>query len=419
MDVTKPVLAILFLMFLSACGGTKQIGEVFDEGHQNQNSSPCGQKIKNQFIVQWEDGRIEKYNWADAESFKKEFIKPNLALIKRVEYNQRITMAQPEISATAAYAADWGQKITQADQVWSQGVTGQGVTVGIVDTWVDTSHPQLQNQFNVNSGEVPNNGVDDDGNGFVDDYYGHVFFTEIPLQPGEPVENKYPYHGSHVAGVVVAQHGQGPVKGVAPGAKIIQAPFLNRMGSGDLADGIRALDYLKSRNVKVVNASWGSSSCEDSQILNEKIQDLGQAGILVVVAAGNDGNDIEIVPMFPAYLNNTNQITVAWSTPFDILKSYSNYSYNLVHLAAPGEDIVSTVPFAIGTGGTASLKGTSMATPFVAATAALLWSVKPTATVAQIKQALLQSVDVGNFPVVTRGRLNVKKAVDQIRQIVP
>lgn len=415
MDVRKPtrMVACAFILILSACSPGKSVNQVFDDN--NKPMGLCGSAVKDEFLVQWENGHVEKIKWSDSESFKKEFVEPNLEKIKYVEYNRIIKLDDTSIEplGAVAFSEDWGQRMIQADLAWAQGVSGESVKVGVVDTWVDYSHPQLSNQFEYNTADIPNNGIDDDGNGYIDDYYGFSFFQNDPTKFGQPS------HGSHVAGIVAAEHSSGPVKGVAHGAKIIQAPFLNNAGSGSLEDAISALEYVRIRGVKIVNASWGAAGCSGSRILAEQIQKLANDNILIVVAAGNSGNDIGISPESPAILSAPNQITVAWSNSSDILQRDSNYSFSLVHLAAPGEQIFSTVPLSTNPSGSSFMRGTSMATPFVSAAAALLWSVKPNAHYSQIKQAILSSVEGAHFPVSTRGRLNVKKALDEIRRLVP
>lgn len=146
--------------------------------------------------------------------------------------------------------------------------------------------------------------------------------------------------------------------------------------------------------------------------------ELNNKGILIVVAAGNDGTDIDYSPDYPAAFNMPNQLTVAASTASDFMASWSNSGFSLVHLAAPGADILSTLPG----GRTGYMSGTSMAAPFVTGAAALLWSDRPQATVSDIKTALLRSVDVTpnhEFKVQTLGRMNVQKALDELHKLVP
>src|SRR5690606_31039469 len=151
--------------------------------------------------------------------------------------------------------------------------------------------------------------------------------------------------------------------------------------------------YSVSRGAKIINASWGGGNC--SETLRETIQEAGRRNILFVSASGNDGIDFDRYAYYsyPAVFNLANQITVAATDVFNRLTPFSNRSYTLVHIGAPGDQIRSAVPYATDSSGYAVLSGTSMATPMVSGAAALLWSAKPNATVAQIKQALLSSTD--------------------------
>lgn len=150
------------------------------------------------------------------------------------------------------------------------------------------------------------------------------------------------------------------------------------------------------------------------------MQSLEAKGILLLVAAGNDSNDIEFTPTYPAAFNLPGQITVAAGDSYDHMASFSNDSYKLVHLAAPGDGIFSSVPITQATpNGYQYMSGTSMATPFVSGAAALLLSTRPAATPAQLRQALLSSVDIATYRVLTRGRLNIQKAIEEIKKLVP
>jgi subtilisin family serine protease len=282
----------------------------------------------------------------------------------------------------------------------------------VVDAAVDYTQPQLVPRLAGNTAELNGKtGIDDEGNGYIDDYYGWDFLGNTN-NPSALVSSSNG-HGTHVSGIIAADHTQGPVEGLAPGAQIIPANFMDSTGSGSLGTAIVALQYVAQRGAKVINASWGGSAC--SQSLKNVMSSLSSQGVLLVVAAGNNGEDIDSSPDYPANFNFANQLNVASTTENDIMDTWSNYSYNLVHLGAPGDTIYSTFPGATQ----AYMSGTSMATPMVTGTAALLWSFRPTATAAQIRQAILSGVDLRGLATTTKGRLNVSNSMTALKALVP
>ncbi|RYZ76013.1 MAG: alkaline serine protease, partial [Proteobacteria bacterium] len=218
-------------------------------------------------------------------------------------------------------------------------------------------------------------------------------------------------HGTHVSGVIAADSSAGTIRGLAQGAKILPLDFMTNDGSGNISDAIRAMYYAASQGAKVINASWGGAPC--SSTLQKAITDIGAQGVLFVAAAGNSGVDIEAEPEYPAAFGLPTQITVGASTSNDRMAIFSNYSYSLVNIMAPGVGIWSTYPG----NSTQSMNGTSMASPFVAGAAAVLFGARPNATPQQVKSALLASVDAGPFQVETRGRLNLRKALIEIQKL--
>lgn len=410
MDVRKFLSAVACVLVLASCGNKKSTSSVFPENGALDSSACMGQAIKNKFIVQWEDGSFTVESAANAEEFTKQFVEPQLEKIRFVEFDRHLQLESAQEVRTSGYTDSWGQDRVSVRNVWSQGVYGQNIKVAIVDAYVDVTHPQIQPRIAVNTGEIPNNGKDDDGNGIVDDYYGATFVS-IPSNNPTPSS-----HGTHVAGIIAADPRYGSIEGMAPQAQIIPAQFIANDGGGSLGDAVLALQYSANRGAKIINASWGGAPCVAS--LRNTFLELQNRGILVVVAAGNDGRDIDVYPEFPASFNISTQITVAASSVTDFMTAWSNSGFSLVHLAAPGERILSTVPG----NSTAYMDGTSMAAPFVTGAAALLWSARPQATAQQIKTAILQSVDVSaghEFKVNTRGRLNVDKALQVLKQLVP
>ncbi len=409
MDVQKILSAVACIIALSACSNTKSTQSVFPENGALDSNACLGKAIQNQFIVQWEDGRFSKESAPNADAFVETFIKPQLEQIRFVEFDRHIQVKKINEFYFTETSDNWGQEKIAAKEVWAQGIYGQGVKVAVVDSAVDVTHPQIQPRIAINHNEIPNNNIDDDANGVVDDYYG-ANFVSVPSNNPKPSG-----HGTHVAGIVAADPDFGPVQGVAPRAQIIPAQFIANDGGGSLADAVLAMQYAANRGAKIINASWGGAPCVTS--LHNTFLELERRGILVVVAAGNEGRDVDIYPEFPASFNLSNQITVAASSVSDFMTAWSNSGFQFVHVAAPGESIYSTVP-----GGSAYMDGTSMAAPFVSGAAALLWSARPQASAVQIKSALVRSVDVlpgREFKVNSRGRINVQKALQLLKELVP
>jgi subtilisin family serine protease len=412
MDVVRIVFLIASALFLISCA--QNAGKTAESVFVEKSSNPCNSKtIENQFIVSWEDGTFSTERGLSKEAFKKDFVEKNLSQIKRIHYDQRVQFySHDELNGrsetltpanTTTADQTWGQTMVQADSVWQKNATGTNVIVGVVDSYVDVTHSQLKNQILINTKEIPNNGKDDDGNGYADDY-SSMNFTGVA---NYTIQNK---HGTHVAGIIASDH-RSTMKGIAPDAKIVAAPFISNDGSGSLSDAINAMNYVVSRGAKVINASWGGSVCVAT--LKDAFDEISAKGVLIVVAAGNESRDLDFNPTYPAAFNVAGQITVSASNANDYMSSFSNSSFNLVQLAAPGDSILSTTPGE----NYDYLDGTSMAAPFVTGAVAVLMGAFPTATSAQIKNALINSVDITpnhEFRVVSRGRLNLLKAYNYL-----
>ncbi len=291
-----------------------------------------------------------------------------------------------------------------APEAWNITTGSSSVVVGVIDTGVDYTHPDLQANIWRNPGEVAGNGVDDDGNGFVDDLHGYDFANN----DATPMDDNG--HGTHVAGTIGGRGNNGAgVTGVNWNTSIMALKFLGANGSGSTSNAVRAVNYATMMsnvydvNVRVLNNSWGGGGY--SQALSDAIVASNNAGILFVAAAGNETANTDSTPHYPSNYTAANIISVASTDRNDNLSSFSNYGATTVDLAAPGSSIYSTV----NGGGYATYSGTSMAAPHVAGVAALAWAYNPNATVAQVKQAILGGVDqvaaLGG-KVVTGGRLN-------------
>jgi subtilisin family serine protease len=263
--------------------------------------------------------------------------------------------------------------------------TGSGVTVAVVDTGVSYKHPDLAGNAWTNAAD-PLNGSDDDGDGFDDDLHGADFIAN----DSDPEDDGG--HGTHVAGIIGAQGNNSTgITGVNWDVNVMGLKFLDENGEGNTADAANAIDYAVAHGARVVNASWGGPSF--SQALYGSIKRAGERGVLLVAAAGNEGDNADSKPDYPAAFDLPNIVSVAATDRSDRLLDFSNYGAKSVDLGAPGDDVYSTVPTIIDPSGYASFSGTSMAAPFVSGAAALYLSKFPTASADQVKAALLQSGD--------------------------
>src|SRR5262245_48095426 len=285
---------------------------------------------------------------------------------------------------------------SQAGEAWERGYIGSSsVAVGIVDEGIDFNHPDLAGNMWTNPGEIADNGIDDDGNGYADDIHGWDFFnddaTVFDGTPGSSVDR----HGTHVAGTIGAIGGNATgVAGVAWRVKMISAKFLGP-GGGSLSDAVRALDYLTNLktlygvNVVASNNSWGGGGF--SQSLQNAITRAANAGILFVAAAGNDGQNNDVSSHYPSNYSTLatagydNVIAVAAISSSGNLATFSNYGATKVDLGAPGVNIRSTLPF----GGYGSLSGTSMAAPHVTGAVVIYAAANPNATAEEIRDTIL------------------------------
>jgi Ca2+-binding RTX toxin-like protein len=300
--------------------------------------------------------------------------------------------------------------------------TGEEFVVGVIDSGVDYNHPDLNDNIWTNPGEIANNGIDDDENGYVDDYYGYDFVND----DSDPLDDNG--HGTHVSGTIAAEgNNKIGVTGVNWNAKIMALKFLDSTNSGTNFDAIEAIEYATMMGVKLTNNSW--SGYEYSQALYDAISQrsasrcaaAGKQGQLFVAAASNESfdNDGEF-RAYPASYDLDNIISVAATDADDLLADFSNFGAISVDLAAPGVEIFSTLPD--NTYG--YLSGTSMATPHVVGVASLLWSENPDLSFSEIKKLILNSVDPTPAlagKTLTGGRLNAFNALIElappIRQI--
>ena len=290
---------------------------------------------------------------------------------------------------------------------WDVTTGSKAVTVAVVDSGVDATHPDLASNIWANPGEscagCATNGVDDDGNGFVDDAHG----WNCLAGSNNPADDNG--HGTHVAGIIGAAGNNGTgVSGVDWRVSLMPVKFVGADGSGTTADAICGILYAVANGANVINASWGDT--DYSQALYDAIAQADQHGVLFVAAAGNDGENNDSSPHYPASYNLPNVISVAATDANDNLSWFSDYGPGSVDIGAPGQNILSTWPG----GGYRYEDGTSMATPFVTGAAALVKAADPSATAVGIKALLMGTADPAadlSGVVASGGRLDASAAV--------
>jgi subtilisin family serine protease len=277
-----------------------------------------------------------------------------------------------------------------APEAWNLTTGTADAVLAVIDTGVDYTHPDLASNMLRNTADCNTNGIDDDNNGYIDDCFG----IDTVNSDSDPMDDEG--HGTHVAGIIgaVGNNTLG-VTGVNWSSSMLACKFLGADGYGDTAGAIACLDYIaimKDRGVNIVasNNSWSGGAY--SQALRDAIDAQRQRGILFVAAAGNDSYDNDTLQSYPCSYYLPNIICVASTDANDKLSLFSNYGKQIVHLGAPGEGILSTVPS--GFGSYDSFSGTSMATPYVTGVAGLVHALYPDSDWRSVKNLILAGGDV-------------------------
>jgi len=314
----------------------------------------------------------------------------------------------------------------KATAAWEETKGDEKVIIAVIDSGVDYNHEDLNANMWTNSGEIPDNGEDDDGNGYVDDYYG----INVITGSGDPMDDHG--HGTHVAGIAAAEtNNREGIAGVAWNCKILPVKVINDQGEGTYFQVIQGIDWAADNGADVINISLGGDS--ESTFLEDALKDAYDKNIVIVAAAGNEGAAVLYPAAYDDYClavaatnYNDERVTFANSSEIDLEKWESNYGPE-VDVAAPGQWIMSLVPswypgqvppwepddLPYGFG-----RGTSVATPHVAGLAALIKSIKPWLTNAQIMNVIrytAEDINSADYPgkddFVGYGRINMEKAL--------
>jgi subtilisin family serine protease len=343
-------------------------------------------------------------------------------LRKRLRRAEGVAYAEPDFILSKSadktpddplYTADYGlvdqpdDHDIDAPEAWGTR-TGCG-KVAVLDTGIDTDHPDLEKNL-YKSKDKPNNNKDDDKNGYVDDTHG----WNVIKGKGSGQDNEG--HGTHVGGIIAA-HGNNAegISGICWSANLVPVKFMNQDGQGSSSDAVTGIEYAVKQGIKIINCSFGSRS--PSSALHDAVNYAQNHNTLLVVAAGNNSQNIDNHPIYPASFGDSNILAVAATTSDDTLASFSNFGSEDVDVAAPGDSILSTY---LG-GGYKTLSGTSMASPLAAGIAAMLKKQASNATPGDLRKAVRKKVDKPpalKNKVAYDGRVNANKALGAIKSIV-
>ncbi|MFO0279914.1 MAG: S8 family serine peptidase [bacterium] len=273
-------------------------------------------------------------------------------------------------------ANDWGVNLVNAPEAWASGYTGQGIVVAVLDTGVDRNHADLAGNIWTNAGEIANDGLDNDGNGYVDDVYGWNFAN------GNNNTLDGNRHGTHVAGTIAAANNGFGATGVAYNSRIMPVKVLSDSGSGSYSGVAQGIRYAVDNGADVINMSLGGGST--SSAVQSALQYASSRSVIVVMAAGNAG---AAQPGYPASNATSWGLAVGAVNSSNQMASFSNRAgsnSSMRYVTAPGVQVYSTLP----NGGYGFLSGTSMAAPHVAGLVALMLSANPNLTDAQVRQII-------------------------------
>lgn len=281
---------------------------------------------------------------------------------------------------------------------WHRTKGDRSIKVAVIDTGIDYTHPDLAENVWVNSKEaLGQTGVDDDGNGYVDDIHGYNFSSHT----SNPMDDHR--HGTHVAGIIGAQHNSIGLAGVMAKVSLIAIKFMDSEGRGNIAQAIEAVEYAKTVGADILNNSWGTLG--RSQILYDLMKSTQKSNVLIVAASGNSWLNNDSNPRYPTNFDLDNLVSVAAYNAENRLTGFSCWGPVSVDIAAPGRNVISTIP-----GGYEVFSGTSMSAPYVSGALGLYLSLHTKEPYQKIIEKLLKTatpVEHLKGKIVTEGRMNV------------
>jgi len=329
--------------------------------------------------------------------------------VRFVERNRRYSASSITAPSDPLYGRQWALRSTRVRAAWLA-TLGDGVPVAVLDSGLDLSNPDLAGNVWTNPDEIAGNGVDDDGNGFIDDVHG----ADTVGQDGDPSDGLG--HGTAVASVIGARGDNGfGLSGMAWDASLMPVKVLHDQGWGTTGTLIAGLRYALDEGARIVNMSVNGP--EQSQALAEAIAQAEARGVLVVTSAGNDGKNRDRVASYPASERSRTVITVASATRRGGLARGSAFGRASVDIAAPGDDVITS-----DLGGRFTRRaGTSFAAAYVTGAAALLAAAHPEASGSRLRAALVASARRGGRvdAQIAGGQLDAAAALRRLGRLRP
>jgi subtilisin family serine protease len=337
-------------------------------------------------------------------------------IVRRLRQDPAVEYAEPNYKRSVnvvvpndpSYPSQWGLERLMCPEAWEIATGDRSIVIGIADSGIDYQHVDLSNNLWRNPGEdwvngrPGQNGVDDDDDGYIDNYYG----INTRTGSGDPSDDQG--HGTHVAGIIGAEgNNSRGVSGVNWRISIMALKFIGQNGFGTVADEIEAIEFARRRGVRVMNLSFGSPDFSTP----ERDAIAGAGGILFIAAAGNEGTDNDVLPSYPAGYDLPNVIAVANSVQTDSLAFSSNFGLQAVAVAAPGQSVLSTIPNNLYD----TLSGSSMSTAFVSGLASLILASTGGLSVSELRDQILMTADVtpGLEGRILTGRINALRALTE------
>lgn len=318
---------------------------------------------------------------------------PKIVPLDPAKGEQKVILNDPSIQKNWGLMGTNGQSDIMVNRAWDITQGDRQIIVAVIDTGADISHPDLAENIWHNPGESgldaqgrdkATNGIDDDGNGFIDDVNGWDFVNNKPTV----IDNHG--HGTHIAGIIGAVGGNGVgISGVCPKVSLMILKYFDptSKGNDNLRNTVRAIRYAANMGANIINYSGGGTEPNDDEF--QAVKYAADKGVLFVAAAGNEHSNSDSEHYYPADYNLSNIISVTAIDPSAHVLKTSNYGLNSVHIAAPGEGIYSTLPG----GNYGFMTGTSQATAFVTGVATLVMAHNKDFSDLQVKKQILATAD--------------------------